>query len=270
MTSEYIALGLLLVGTTLFVLLLAGCFGFGNGTVRHEEPDYLAEAGPEVAYEVYADRDWIWEGFIEEIYYPDYDELGGELTDAGCISDSITGRNVVGAVMDHFEEQHGNWAADSVEDAGLLAMVYVNVERNRPRPPVIRPVTAHYSGGRVQWSLKADVGVTQVGGAGWEHLFATAGVSVSVSAQATASGWVDADAGYLEPGYYETPPEYRGWHTTIAIEVYYLADEGEYKQTGRSAMAGMAYLYSETKPGHNRLESIARVLVDRMQAKADR
>jgi len=253
-----------MVAAPVVLLLASGCEttnGYRSGTGGEERrARWETLAGDDVIYQVAADRNWGWDGFIESIYYPDYSELGDELVNSGAISNRIMGQAVQGAVIRQFQDEYMNWAADGVDEAGLLAMVYVTVEREAPKPPVIRPVTMTST---TSFSVSTSAAATMVGASAWESMFASAGVGVTINAETSHTHT------YWEESYYEAPPEYRGYHSTIAIEVYYLENKGAYKETGKSALAGMAYFYSEQAPSQARLEAVARVLVDRLQQKGD-
>lgn len=248
-----------------------GSGGNGNGGSRESENAEsrsgrsLRDDG-DVVMRVATDSEFIWEGHIEEIYYPDYGAAGAQLAKAGAIGDKITAMNLEKAIKAQFKWNH-NWPAEKVEDAKLMAMIYYNVEDKRPAPPAIVPVDISTTTTSTSTSVKLSMGYehSMISADGWETLFAEAGVEVEVSESTTST--TTTTTATPRPTY-QVRGRPEGYHCTLAIEVYYLEGEGKNKTLGRAAMVGMAYFCSKRRPNDEKLKQVACDLVDKLHKDA--
>jgi hypothetical protein len=209
-----------------------------------------------VPYRVAADPEFKWTGFMASIWYPDLDDCGEALINAGAIGDRITAMNLQNAIKAAFKSK-SNWPADDIRDAGLTAMVYYSISEDRPAPPRVTPIVIEtVTEERVK--VKVDEKFTQsyASSAGWQSVFAESGVEVEVVRKRT-----ETRTRYPE---YRVRNDLRGYHINMVVEAYYLTGDGRRKQVGAPAMTGMAYFHAALIPDDKKLTETATALVQKM------
>ncbi len=215
-----------------------------------------------VAYRVAADPEFKWNGFMASMWYPDYNNVGEELTDLGAISDRIIAMNLQRTAQDQFKS-NSHWRADDIEDAGLMAMIYYTIEQNAPAPPRIVPVEVTVvEEERVEYKANTKFESSSVSRAGWERMFEEAGVKVTSEKRTTTTEKRE------EVIYTCDDKQPKGFHVSVAIEVYYLTGEGKRKKAGKSAQLGMAYWFTEKYPSDGKLSEVTKELITRMGKEA--
>jgi len=241
------------------LLGLSGC----AGAHYTRAPEVTESEKLGVVMRVASDANFIWDGHLEEIYFPDYGSFGGKLVDAGAIGDLITAMNIHRSVADAFKAR-GNWATEDVGRAKLMAMLYYTVEEDAPVPPVVMPVeSVTVTQTEKRFKVKSEYAHSMVSRRGWESLFTQAGVEVEVVEKSQTTTTNHAPV-YVVQG------EPKGYHGTLAIEVYYAEGKDGVLTMGRPAMAGMAYFYMEKMPSDENLKQVAGDLVLRMHDDARR
>lgn len=233
----------------------------GDGWRQSSKPR-ADETRLKVAYRAAADGDFRWNGHMASVYFPDYMQFGEELTELGAISDRIIGMNLQRAAQEQFRSD-SHWRAETIEDAGLLAMIYYTVEKNAPAPPRIVPVEIVVTDEeKIELRANRSYESTNVSHAGWQHMFEETGVKVTSEKRTTTTE-------RREEVVYtcgEDQPE--GFHVSIAIEVYYLTGDGRRKRQGKSAQLGMAYWFSPRYPSDGKLAETTQELIKRMHKEA--
>lgn len=217
-----------------------------------------------VAYRAAADSEWVWDGGMESIFWPDYGRCGRELSDLGALSDRVVAMNLQRAARQQFKDQ-SNWPTQDPHEAGLIAMIYYTVEQDAPAPPIVIPVEVTVvEEQKVQLKVLQRAETTSVSHDGWQRLFSEAGVKVSVEKRKSTTEKRE------EVVYKCDESQPRGFHVSVAIEVYYMKGEGKKRRAGKVALMGMAYWFSPRYPSDGKFVEVTQELVMRMDAEGRR
>ncbi|MBX3459049.1 MAG: hypothetical protein KF696_03655 [Planctomycetes bacterium] len=211
-----------------------------------------------VVYRTAADADYKWNGHMASILYPDYGECGNELSDLGAISDRIIAMNLQRAAQAQFKS-NSNWPTKEPDEAGLIAMIYYTIEQDAPAPPRIVPVEVTITEEeKVTYKAHSSYESETVSHSGWQRMFSEAGVKVTAEKKKTTTEKRE------EVIYTCDEAQPRGFHVSVAIEVYYFKGEGKCRRVGKSALLGMAYWFSPKYPSDGKLSEVTTELVKRM------
>lgn len=211
-----------------------------------------------VVYRTAADADYKWNGHMASILYPDYAQCGHELSDLGAISDRIIAMNLQRAAQAQFQ-RNSNWPTKEPDDAGLIAMIYYTIEQDAPAPPRIVPVEVTITEEeKVTYKAHSAYESETVSHSGWQRMFSEAGVKVTSEKKKTTTEKRE------EVIYTCDADQPRGYHVSVAIEVYYFKGEGKRRRVGKSALLGMAYWFSPEYPSDGKLSAVTTELVERM------